>query len=339
MKILKNYSLKELNTFRVDINAKFFVEIHTAEEIEQLLSENKFSNQKKLILGGGSNVLFTHNYEGLIIKNSIPGVKIVDENSSEVVIESGAGVEWNKLVEFCIGKNYGGIENLVLIPGSVGAAPIQNIGAYGQELCGTFNSLNGYYLDTGENKMFTTSDCNFSYRNSVFKEELVNKFIITSIQLRLSKTPQVNLSYEPVKREIDEKGISDPSIKDVSEIITKIRRSKLPDPKKLGNAGSFFRNPVISIEKFNLMQKSYPDIVHYPIDKEFVKIAAGWLIEKCGWKGKRVGNAGTYSKQALVITNFGNATGDEILEIATRIREAVELKFGIILQNEVNVIN
>ena len=338
MKVVENISLKYLNTFGVDVNSKYFVEIYSEEELKQVLNSEEYSNQQKLILGGGSNILFTKDFDGLVIKNSISGIKLLDEDSNKVIVEAGAGVIWEELVQYCVDRNYGGIENLSYIPGTVGAAPIQNIGAYGQELEETFSDLNGIYVDTLETKNFNKSECSFSYRNSIFKNELKNKFIITSVRLELNKNPNVNLSYNPVKEEAEKRNITHPTIKDIREIVINIRKSKLPDPVEIGNAGSFFKNPVIAKEKFKVLKKEYPDLKHFFVDEDNVKIPAAWLIEKCGWKSKRIGDAGTHAKQPLVIVNYGNASGKEIYEISTMIKIDVKTNFDISLENEVNIL-
>jgi UDP-N-acetylmuramate dehydrogenase len=338
MQLLQNRSLKNLNTFGVDVKAKLFAEVFTDDELINLLTDKKIYTEKKLILGGGSNILFTKNFDGVIIKVSISGIKVTGEDDSSVLVESGAGVIWNDFVKFCTEKNYGGIENLALIPGTVGAAPIQNIGAYGQELADTFDLLNGVFIKSGEKKIFTKSECRFSYRSSIFKEELKNEFIITTVKLKLSKNPKPNTTYKTLNSYLSTKGITKPSIKEVSEAVSEIRRNRLPDPSVIGNAGSFFKNPEISFEALCRLKNEFPDIVNFPSESGKVKISAGWLIEKCGWKGKRVGDVGTSPDHALVICNFGNATGAKILEFAMRIKGDVANKFGIALEEEVNII-
>ena len=339
MLIHQDYSLKRLHTFGIDVKAKLFAEIFSDEDLFEIISDKKLMAEPKFILGGGSNILFTKNFDGLVIKVSLPGIKKVGENEKSVLIEAGAGVVWDKLVTFCVSNNFGGIENLTLIPGSVGAAPIQNIGAYGQELSDTIESLKGIFIEDGTVKSFSKSDCNFSYRNSIFKKELKNKFIITSLRLKLNKNPIVNLTYKKVEDEIQNLKISNPTITDLSKLVAKIRKSKLPHPDEIGNAGSFFKNPVVHYQKYLELVESHPGIISYDVDKNFKKIAAGWLIENCGWKGRRVGNVGTHQKHALIIVNYGDATGDEVLDFSIRIIQAVELKFGIRLENEVNIIN
>jgi len=339
MKIFTNHSLKNYNTFGIDVKAKYFADISSVDELRNALANNEVPTAKRFILGGGSNVLFVKDYEGLVIKNSIPGFNIISDNDKSAIVEVGAGVVWDELVKYCVDKNLGGIENLSIIPGSVGAAPIQNIGAYGQELKDTFIELKGLFAETGKEKMFDISDCNFSYRDSIFKTELKNKFIITSVKLKLAKNPQVNTSYKQLKDEIQNERINNPKIEDVRRAVIKIRNQKLPDPKEIGNAGSFFKNPIVAKEKYLILHKSFPDMINYPMNGNHIKIAAGWLIENCGWKGRRNGNVGTYKDHALVIVNYGNATGDEILVFEMHIKQSVEFKFGIRLENEVNIIN
>ena len=338
MLLLKNHSLKNLNTFGVDIKAKLFAEVFSEEELIKLLSNETLKQEKKFVLGGGSNILFTKDFEGMIIKVSIPEIKLLEEHPDSVLVEAGAGVEWDALVKYCVDKNYGGIENLTLIPGTVGAAPIQNIGAYGQELADSFDSLTGIFLESGENKTFKKKECNFSYRSSIFKEELKNKFIITYVRLKLTKNPKPNISYKTLKEYLSENKILNPTIKDISKAVAEIRRSRLPDPIKFGNTGSFFKNPVLSVETFYKLKTEFPDMVSFPSETELVKISAGWLIEKCGWKGKRLGEVGTSPDHALVVCNYGNASGAEILEFTMRLKEEVANKFGIWLEEEVNIL-
>jgi len=308
------------------------------EDLIKIISTSEIKSEKKIILGGGSNILFTKNFDGLVLKIAITGIKILEENDKTVLVKAGSGVVWNDLVKFCVEKNYGGIENLTLIPGTVGAAPIQNIGAYGQELADSFVSLDGLFLDNMEQKTFTNEECNFSYRYSIFKEELKGKFIITSIRLKLSKNPKLNTTYKSLREYLSKKRIINPTIKDVSIAVESIRRSKLPDPDKIGNAGSFFKNPVVNSDRFNQIQSEYSDVVGFPSVEGKIKISAGWLIEKCGWKSKRVGDVGTAPDHALVICNFGDATGAEILEFSMRLKEEVANRFGITLQEEVNIL-
>ena len=336
--LIQNQSLKNLNTFGVEAKAKLFAEVFSEDELVELINDKKNKTERKFILGGGSNVLFTKGFDGMIIKVSIGKIKVIDESDDSTIIEAGAGVIWDDLVKFCVERNFGGIENLTLIPGTVGAAPIQNIGAYGQELADTFDSLSGIFIKSGERKTFSKSECRFAYRSSIFKEEFKNEFIISSVRLKLSKSSKTNTSYKGLSDYLSKKEIANPTIKDVSNAVAEIRRSKLPDPKKVGNAGSFFKNPVLNENSFGSLKVEYPDIVSYSSDSGQIKISAGWLIEKCGLKGKRFGDVGTSSDHALVICNFGNATGAEILEFAMRIKEEVANKFGIKLEEEVNIL-
>lgn len=337
-KIHKDISLKPYNTFGIDIKAKYFVEIHNESEIKKIFSAGELNSIPKLIIGGGSNILLTRDFEGLVLRISIPGIKILNENDDSVIIKAGAGVIWHDLVLYCIDKNFGGIENLSLIPGTVGAAPIQNIGAYGQELKNVFESLNGIILENSQSAEFMGKDCRFSYRDSIFKNELKDKFIITYVTLKLSKNPVLNIEYGNVKNELEKMNIENPGIKEVSEVICRIRQSKLPDPAIIGNAGSFFKNPEVKEEKYLRLKNEYNDIIGFDVGNGKIKIPAGWLIESCGWKGKIIGNTGTHSKQSLVLVNYGNASGKEILNLAEEIKKSVFHKFGIELKEEVNII-
>ncbi len=338
MKINVNHSLKKLNTFGLDVKAKLFVEVYSEEDLKEILSSQKLKNEPKIILGGGSNVLFSKNYNGLVIKNSIAGINIVEESQDYALVEAGAGVNWNKLVQYCVGKNFGGIENLSLIPGSVGAAPVQNIGAYGQELKDVFHELKGVFINELNERYIKKDECQFGYRSSIFRNELKNNFIITKVTLKLSKNPALNFNYGTVKNEVEKLGLKSYSVQDVGKVICKIRQSKLPDPSKIGNAGSFFKNPKIPLIKFNILKRKFPDIIGYQISEDTVKISAGRLIENAGLKGIRKGNVGTYSKQALVLVNYGGAEGEEIIRFADYIKEKILNLYGIELMEEVNII-
>lgn len=337
MIIKENFSLKNLNTFGIDVKAKFFASLKN-EEVKDVLLSQKFKDIPKLILGGGSNILFTKDFNGLVIQLSSEEIKILKENSDNIFIEADAGVIWHELVLFCVNKNFGGIENLSLIPGKAGAAPIQNIGAYGQELKDTFHSLKGFFIENGEEKIFYEDECNFGYRNSIFKKQLKNKFVITSITLKLNKNPVPNISYGAVEEELKKQNLEKITIKDVSNAVCKIRMSKLPDPKEIGNAGSFFKNPEIAVEEFKNLKEKFPDITGYKTSDNLIKIPAGWLIEKSGLKGKKIGDTGTHKKQALVIVNYGNADGREIVKFKNFIKNEIFKNFGIELEEEVNVI-
>lgn len=337
MKIIENQSLKNLNTFGLDVNARFYTEVESIEQIREVLQSAKFKNTPLLIIGGGSNILFTKDFDGLVIRMLIKGVEEISCDDSSVILRVGAGEIWDDLVKYCVNKNYSGIENLSLIPGSVGASPIQNIGAYGSEVKDVFVKLEGINLTTGEIEFYNKEECKFGYRDSIFKHELRNKFIITSVFLKLTKQLKINIEYEALKKEFGNLDLSEITIKDVSETVSRIRRSKLPDTNVLGNAGSFFKNPEIGEEQFSNLKQQFPDIVGYTSKDGKIKVPAGWIIQKCGWKGKRVGNVGSYEKQALVLVNYGNASGKEVFDLSQTIINDVETKFGIKLEREVNI--
>jgi UDP-N-acetylmuramate dehydrogenase len=289
-------------------------------------------------LGEGSNVLFTNHYEGLILVDQIRGHEVVEETNEHIFLKINGGENWSQLVDFCVSKNWGGIENLSLIPGTAGAAPVQNIGAYGAELQDVFLWLSAFDLQSGEMKVFDKDACGFGYRNSIFKNKFPDRYFITDITLKLEKNPVPNLEYKPLKDEFTERGPGSISIKEVSEAVKKIRRSKLPDPAKIGNAGSFFKNPVVSEEKMKELKNQFPEIPVYTTSERNYKLAAGWLIEQCGWKGKRFGDAGVHEKQALVLVNYGEASGKEILQLSEQIEESVAKKFRVKLEKEVKII-
>jgi UDP-N-acetylmuramate dehydrogenase len=335
--VQEHFGLSNFNTMGLAATARYFASVHSPTQIQELLSDARFKNLPILMLGGGSNVLFIEDFEGLIIHLAIKGKKVQDEDSETISLQVGAGENWHSLVQYCVEKGWGGIENLALIPGSVGAAPIQNIGAYGVELQEVFNYLEAYEIETGKTRRFNKVQCEFGYRDSVFKRELKGKYIITNVALSLRKKPEVNISYRALSEALDAKNIQSPDIKDVNQAVIEIRRSKLPDPAKIGNTGSFFKNPVITKKQFEELRVAHPDIPHYPAG-ERVKIPAAWLIEQCGWKGKRLGDAGVHKKQALVIVNYGDATGVEIWNLAQKIQLSVQQRFGISLMPEVNVV-
>lgn len=338
MQIHQNYSLKKHNTFGLDVSCKHYAEVESENEIKQLLSEARFKNLPKLIIGGGSNILFSKDFDGLVINQISNKIRVVSEDDKYAFVSAEAGVIWHELVLFCINKNLGRIENLSLIPGKVGAAPIQNIGAYGQELSDTFYSLRGIDSDSLSEVEMHLTDCEFGYRDSIFKKQLKNKIIITEITLRLNKNPKLNISYDAIEQELSNLKKDNYTIKDVSEVICKIRMNKLPDPKKLGNAGSFFKNPEISVERYNLLKTKFNDLPGHNVSNQTMKIPAGWLIEKCGFKGKRFGNVGVYEKQALVLVNYGNGRPEEIVQLKNQIKQEVMNKFEIELTEEVNII-
>lgn len=333
-------SLKPYNTFRIGATTRYWVDINHEEDLQTLLQLTEFIDSQKLILGGGSNILLCQNFDGLVIKMNIQGIDVLREDDSHVYIKVGAGVNWHELVQFCVQQGYAGMENLSLIPGTVGAAPMQNIGAYGVELEQVFESLTAIHIVTGEKRTFNHSDCGFGYRESVFKRELKGQYIITSVTFQLDKLPTFHTRYGAIQETLAEMGVteSDLSIQSISEAVIRIRRSKLPDPAQIGNAGSFFKNPEIPKAQFEALQNQYPTLPGYPIGDTIVKVPAGWLIEQAGWKGYRAGDAGVHVNQALVLVNYGNATGNEILTLAKQIQESVLTKFGISISPEVNVI-
>lgn len=338
MGMQKNVSLLPYNTFGIDVNAKYFQEFSSLENIKEILSDNNLKQENKLILGGGSNILFTKNFDGLVLKNNLKGIELVSENEDSVFVKSLAGEVWHNFVLFCIEKNYGGIENLSLIPGNVGASPMQNIGAYGVEIKDTFFELEALNIHTLELVKFTTTDCKFGYRESIFKNTEKGNFIITSVTFKLNKKPIINTSYGAIEQELEKMKISNPTIKDVSEAVCAIRSSKLPNPKEIGNAGSFFKNPTVSLEKYNSLKAEFTDIVGYTQNENKMKLAAGWLIEKAGWKGKQIGNAGVHKNQALVLVNYGKAKGEEVINLAKEVQHTVNQKFEVLLEMEVNIL-
>ncbi|WP_316746718.1 UDP-N-acetylmuramate dehydrogenase [Pedobacter gandavensis] len=330
-------SLKPYNTFGIAVKARYFAEIVTPADLQELLASELINTQPLLILGGGSNVLFTHDFEGLAVKVSIPGISVVDEGD-EVIVTAGAGVVWNDFVGYCVQHGYAGVENLTLIPGTVGASPIQNIGAYGVELKDVFESCIGMEISTGVARSFNHADCKFGYRDSIFKNELKGQYLITEVRFRLSRVAKINTQYGAIQQELANRGISKPTIADVSAVVAHIRVSKLPDPTTIGNAGSFFKNPVIAASEFKKVYENFPEVVHYQVPPDKVKLAAGWLIEQCGFKGKVVGQTGTWKNQALVLVNHGQATGQEVYSFSENIINTVEAKFGVRLEREVNIL-
>ena len=337
MDIIKNKSLKSYNTFGIDCNSSFFTRINTLKDLEELYQHPLFKSQKKLILGGGSNILFTSNFEGLVIKNEIKGIEIIKETNDVVEVQIGAGVNWHEFVIYAVNNKWGGVENMSLIPGNCGTAPMQNIGAYGVEIKDTFISLNAYEIETGETVSFDRKKCDFGYRESVFKNDLKDQYIILDITLRLQKKPILNTKYGDINNTLIKNNISKPTIKDVSNAVIEIRTSKLPNPKEIGNAGSFFKNPIIQQDQFKELKTKFPEIVSYPVNENQVKLAAGWLIEKAGWKGKDFGNFGVHKKQSLVLVNYNNASGKEIFDLSQDILEDVYQKFQVKLEREVNI--
>jgi len=339
LNIRRNYSIKSYNTFGIEAKCALFVEIEDLDALQEVIHSDEFSEYNKLVLGGGSNILFTKDFDGLIIKNSMRGIDLMKEDENNVWLKAGAGEVWHELVMHCVKNNYAGIENLSLIPGLVGAAPMQNIGAYGVELESVFDSLQAVNIHTGEERIFLRKACGFGYRESVFKGALKDQYIITSVTLRLSKKPVFNTSYGAIRETLEKMGVKELSIKAISDAVIAIRSSKLPDPKVIGNAGSFFKNPEVPESVYNSVKEKFPGMPHYPGSKEgMIKIPAGWLIEQCGWKGKRMGNTGSHKDQALVLVNYGEAKGAEVIDLAMKIKDSVKERFGIEIVPEVNVV-
>ena len=332
----KNVDLKPYNTFGISVKANYFAAFQDVSTLASLLKDNQ--EKSIILLGGGSNVLFTRNFDGLILRNEIKGKEVAKEDNEFVYVKAGAGENWHQFVLYCIENNWGGIENLSLIPGSVGASPMQNIGAYGVEIKDVFHELEAFNIETGKLETFSHSECAFGYRESVFKRALKGKYVITSVTYRLNKQHNVNTSYGAINSELEAKGIEKPTIKDISNAVIAIRQSKLPDPKQIGNAGSFFKNPVVEKSVLTKIQEKYPEVPSYPIDEDHVKLPAGWLIDRAGWKGKRIDNYGVHSKQALVLVNYDDATGKEIYALSQEILDDIEDKFSVLLEREVNII-
>jgi len=336
LQIHENVSLKNFNTFGIDASARYFVEINEESDLVELFMDLQWKALERLVIGGGSNLLLTQNFEGLVIRINIRGIahRI---NHNDVFIEAGAGEVWNDLVNYAVKWQFAGMENLSLIPGSVGASPIQNIGAYGVELKDVFESCKAFEIATGEFKTFDKAGCGFGYRDSIFKQRK-GQYIIVSVKFHLSLTANINTRYGAIEQELNNRGIIAPTIADISQVVSHIRVSKLPDPATIGNAGSFFKNPVIPATEFEPVKAKYPDLVNYPAGDGMVKLAAGWLIEQCGWKGKVVGHTGTWKNQALVLVNHGGATGQEVFGLSSQIIDSVYTKFGVMLEREVNIV-
>lgn len=337
--ILQNISLKPYNTFGLEAKAKYFVVFKSVEELKEILSKEKFKNEKKLFLGGGSNILLMRDFDGLVLKNEIYGIENIFEDDSKVILKSGAGEVWHSFVLKSIDLGLSGLENLSLIPGTVGAAPMQNIGAYGVEIKDVFVSLEALNLETLEIKQFNKADCNFGYRESYFKHAGKGKYVIINVSFELSKIADFNVSYGAIKETLEQMGVKDLSTKAISEAVISIRKSKLPDPAKIGNSGSFFKNPEIPKTQYEAVIKAFPNMPHYVIDADTVKVPAGWLIEQAGWKGKRIGEIGVHTKQALVLVNYGGGKGQDIANLAYEIQASVLEKFGIKITPEVNFID
>lgn len=340
MQVHQNISLKQYNTFGIDVKAKLFADFSSVEKLKEILAYARqlSPNTQKLILGGGSNLLFTKDVDGFVLKNEIGTIEQVNEDDEFVYLRAGAGVNWHAFVQYCVQRNLGGAENLSLIPGNVGASPMQNIGAYGVEIKDVFQELEAYHLNDQSIVKFSNSDCAFGYRESVFKRQHKNQFVILNVTYKLRKKPVFNTSYGAINQELEHMGVTELSVKDISQAVINIRSSKLPDPKLIGNAGSFFKNPSVSKEKYHELLKEFSSIAAYTNADGTMKLAAGWLIEQCGWKGYRKGDAGCHAKQALVLVNYGQATGKEIYDLSEEILQSVNAKFGVGLEREVNIV-
>lgn len=338
MKILENISLKPFNTFSIDEKAKYFASFTTTGELAELLNYKPQTVNHNLILGGGSNILFTKNFDGLVLKNELRGIELIKEDAHHYYVKAAAGENWHTLVMYCINRNYAGIENLSLIPGNVGASPMQNIGAYGVELKDVFESLEAMNRNDLSIHTFSANDCAFGYRESIFKKKYKDEFVILNVTFRLNKQLQFNTSYGAIEQELESMGVKELSIQNISQAVINIRSSKLPNPAEIGNAGSFFKNPIITKEHSDELKKIYTDIPGYAAGELNVKLAAAWLIEQCGWKGYRNNDAGVHTKQALVLVNYGNAPGKEVYELSEKIMQSVHDKFNVQLEREVNIV-
>lgn len=334
MQLEANKSIQALNTFGLDVMARQYAAFRNVDELITALAAS--SNDKRCILGGGSNVLFTQDYDGVLLHNKIPEIAVLETAGNDVLVRAGAGVSWHEMVLYCVERNLGGIENMSLIPGSVGAAPMQNIGAYGVEIKDVFHSLEALHIISGELHTFDAESCAFGYRESVFKRGLKGQYVITSLTIRLNTKHQLNTSYGAIETELAELGLG-ASVASISQAVINIRRSKLPDPALIGNAGSFFKNPVLAQAQFAGLIADYPEMPNYPAPNGR-KVAAGWLIEQCGWKGMDLGGYGVHDRQALVLVNRGQATGKKLFELSSDIIASVKERYGIILEREVNII-
>jgi UDP-N-acetylmuramate dehydrogenase len=337
--IEENVDLFPYNTFHITANARYLVHIRSVEELIQLLSSDVFKTNKRLILGGGSNLLLTQDFDGLVMKNDIKGIEIQSEDDEHIVLRVGAGETWHQLVMHCVQYGWGGIENLSLIPGTVGAAPMQNIGAYGVEIKECAVAVEAVEIKNGNKRFFNRDECEFGYRESIFKHKVKDQFFITHLVLRLAKrNHHLNISYGAIRDVLEANKIESPTIQSVSEAVIAIRKSKLPDPALIGNAGSFFKNPSVDLSIIDSIKKDYPALPTFPGENGLIKVPAGWLIEQCGWKGKTLDNIGVHKNQALVLVNYGGGKGEDIWNLATQIRDSVNKKFNIDLQPEVNII-
>jgi UDP-N-acetylmuramate dehydrogenase len=335
MRFSENVSLASMNSFGIEARARYYAKISSVDELSNLQLEQ---NMPVLVLGGGSNILFTRNFDGYVLHNDIRGKQVVREDEDHIYVKTGGGEVWHSFVEYCISNGFAGVENLALIPGRNGASPIQNIGAYGVEIKDVFSELEAFHISEKKIYTFNAADCAFGYRDSVFKNKYKGQFMISSVTYRLNKKPDFKTSYGAITQELEKMGVQDLSIRAIGDAVIRIRSSKLPDPAVIGNAGSFFKNPEVGADVFEALRSAFPDIVGYTLPGGSVKLAAGWLIEKAGWKGYRKGNAGVHDKQALVLVNHGGANGKEIYDLSEEILISVREKFGVSLEREVNIL-
>ncbi len=338
MEIKENFNIQKLNTFGIKVDAKYFAEVASIKELQETVAYTEHLKLPMLILGGGSNLLFTKDFPGVVIKINLKGIDLVKEDDKHYYIKAYAGENWDDFVGYCCNKGYFGLENLSLIPGNVGASPIQNIGAYGVEVKDHFYELEFYDFASKQAKTINKTTCDFGYRNSIFKNELKNKGVVISVTFKMDKNPGFKTDYGAINDELDSLGVKNYSVLDIRNAVIKIRRSKLPDPEEIGNSGSFFKNPVVPIQKYETLLKQFPNLVAFKQTDRSYKLAAGWLIDQCGWKGYRKGDAGVHAKQALVLVNYDNATGMDIINLANKVSDSVYDKFGVDLEKEVNVI-
>jgi UDP-N-acetylmuramate dehydrogenase len=334
--IQENVPLKPFNTFHLDVTSRYLIDLENVSQVTDFVTSDYFRIRPRFVLGGGSNVLFMNDYDGLVIRPLIKGIVKIGEDGDSVQVRAGAGENWDSFVAWCVQENLGGIENLSLIPGTVGASPIQNIGAYGIEVKDAIDTVEAVIMDSGKITLLTAKECRFGYRDSIFKQELRDKAIITHVTFKLHKKHHLKISYGELEREVNKH--PEISIKTVREAIISIRRNKLPDPDEIGNAGSFFKNPEVTEDRFASLRSLYPDIPGYSLDSGKVKLSAAWLIDQCGWKGKRSGNTGSYHKQPLILVNYGDASGREIMDVAREIQVSVSGRFSLLLEMEVNVV-
>jgi len=338
MEIKENYNIQHLNSFDIKVDAKYFTKVASILKLQEAIGFSEQYNLSVLILGGGSNLLFTQDFQGLVVKINLKGISLRKEDENHFYVKACAGENWDDFVKFCCDSGYYGLENLSLIPGNVGASPIQNIGAYGVELKDHFYELEFYDFATRKIRNYNNSDCNFGYRNSIFKNELKQKGVVLSVTFKLDKIPKFKTGYGAIKEELDRMEIIKLTVKDIRNAVINIRRSKLPDPEEIGNAGSFFKNPVVSNEKHSELSKRFSELVSFKQQNGTYKLAAGWLIDQCGWKGYRKGDAGVHKNQALVLVNYGKTSGNEIVKLSKEIMHSVNQKFGVELEREVNVV-